>query len=167
MRKGFTLLELLGSIAIIAILMGLMGSAAYAARQRAFKATAYSEAQQLTAALKSYWVSKRSWPKSIAAAPKENGYSLLTEDSLKDLIGGGDDGFVYIDIPPSRFDDDGGQKYFCDPWGHPYRVKFDEISDISTAVDGIKEMYDITVNFPNSYRDYYTDGIYDTADDGN
>ena len=61
-RAGFSLLEMLLVVAVIGILMGLLGAAAYSAQQRAYATLAQAEAQQIATAFKSYWVAKSAWP---------------------------------------------------------------------------------------------------------
>ena len=159
-RGGFSLVELLAVTAIIALLMGLAASAAFSAHQRAYRAQATVEAQQVAAALRSYWVANRKWPDGLTDVKDEE----LTEDNLKVLVGDGG-GTVYLAVPPERFEDDGsGKKKYLDPWGNPYHVttrspdRTDDTSESGTIT--VKEMYESVVAFPNQFGDYYQPGVY-------
>ncbi len=158
--RGFSLVELLAVTAIIAMMMGLAASAAFSAHQRAYRAQATVEAQQIAAALRSYWVANRKWPDGL----KDVRNTELTEDNLKVLVGDGG-GTVYLAVPPERFEDDGsGKKKYLDPWGNAYRVttkspdRTDDSSESGTIT--VKELYEGVVAFPNQFGDYYQPGVY-------
>lgn len=139
--KGFTLIELLAVLAIIGILMGLVGTAAQQSRQRAYKAKAGAETQQIATAFKSYWIANGKWPISDGG-----GYRDLTKSLLTELIGEGSSGIVYLDVPEDAFDDD----TFVDPWGNPYKVKIDPVEEPESD-----EVYECAISFPNHFRYYY------------
>ena len=149
-RAGFSLLEMLLVVAVIGILMGLLGAAAYSAQQRAYTTLAQAEAQQIATAFKSYWVAKSAWPAGFGS-----GWTKLTKGKLAVLMGGDADGTVYLDVPPDRFEGDDESAPFLDPWGHPYEVSIESISEtiVSDTLEG-------AVTFPNFMRHYYEDGVY-------
>ncbi len=151
-RRGFTLIEMLAVTAIIAILIGFVGGAAYSARQRAYNAQANAEAQAIATAFKSYWLANGKWPAGFKSGENE-----LDESNLKELIGDNGDGSLpYLEVPPERFQDDGsGSKKYLDPWGHPYIVSFEQIQEPQTT-----SVYEGACSFPNVYRSYYEDGAY-------
>ncbi len=151
-RSGFTLVELLGVAAIIGILMGLAGGAAVAARNRAYVATATTEAQQVCAAIKAYWNAYRTFPNFSGSS--ENGYTLLTKSNLAPLIGESGNRSAMLNIPPDRFE--GDNEAFCDPWGNAYRVKLETPTEVEadSAFEGV-------ISFPAQYRYFCEDGIYD------
>ena len=66
-KHGFTLIELLVVIAIIGILMGMISSAAYSARQNSYRAAAQSEIQNIANAVRSYWIAFGAWPASFSS----------------------------------------------------------------------------------------------------
>ena len=70
-------------------------------------------------------------------------------------MGGDADGTVYLDVPPDRFEGDDESAPFLDPWGHPYEVSIESISEtiVSDTLEG-------AVTFPNFMRHYYEDGVY-------
>jgi len=164
-RGGFSLVELLAVTAIIALLMGLAASAAFSAHQRAYRAQATVEAQQVAAALRSYWVANRKWPDGLKDVKDE----ALNEDNLKELVGANEGGVVYLAVPPERFEslepgNPDAKKFYLDPWGNPYHVttrspdRTDETSESGTIT--VKEMYESVVAFPNQFGDYYQPGVY-------
>lgn len=148
--SGFSLLEMMLVVAVIGILMGMLGASAYAARQRTYVTQAQAEAQQVATAFKSYWLAKNKWPDGFGS-----GWTKLTRKNLGVLLGGDADGTVYLDVPPDRFEGDGDNAEFLDPWGHPYEVSIDSISQtiVSDTLEG-------AVTFPNFMRHYYEDGVY-------
>lgn len=151
-RGGFTLIELIAVAAIIAILLGLVGGAAFSARQRAYNAQAQAEAQAIATAFKSYWLAFGRWPEGFGS-----GTSELDEDNLAPLIGEGPEGTPpFLEVPPDRFIDDGeGSKKYLDPWGKPYVVKFDAVQEPQ-----VEKVFEGACSFPNMYRSYYEDGVY-------
>jgi len=151
-NSGFSLVELLAVTAIIAILIGMIGIAAHSARQRAYTAMALTEVQQLSTALKTYWMAEGKWPDGMTV----NSDIKLSEDLLvgSGLLGGGAGGVVYLEVPPDRFEfsSEGTEKYYLDPWGMPYRVTLKGAVDIQTA-----ETFQVVVRFINSDAYYYQD----------
>lgn len=158
---GFTLVELLTVVGIIAILIGLVGSAAFSARQRAFRATAQAETQQIATALRSYWIANRSFPDGFSPGKDVE----VTRGMLKPLMGDGGDGVSYINVPPDRFEtlDEGadGDK-FLDPWGDAYVVRIDAPDEVSTD-DSV--IFEGSASFLNMDRYLYELGVYDDAFD--
>lgn len=142
-RNGFSLIELLAVTAIIAILSGMIGVAAFNARQKAYNTIARTEVQQLATALKSWWVAKGEWPKGFPPG-SDTGISadVIRESGLRGDV----DGNVYLQIPDDRFEDG----LFLDPWGHPYFVEIDEVTETEDV-----ETYQITVSFVNSDKYYF------------
>lgn len=156
--RGFTLVELLTVVAVIAILIGLVGTAAYSARRRAYRTTAQAEAQQLATALRSWWIANRTWPSGF----KQDGeYHEVTRAMLKPLMGQSANSHVaYINVPPDRFeppDEDNDAAVFVDPWGGAYTVRIDEADEVEVEDATI---YEGAVSFANQNRYLYEEGIY-------
>lgn len=151
-RRGFTLIEMIAVAAIISILIGLVGGAAFSARQRAYNAQAQAEAQAIATAFKSYWLAFGKWPDGFGSGKVE-----LDENNLAPLIGEGSDGTPpFLEVPPDRFLDDGsGSKKYLDPWGRPYVVTFDAVQEPK-----VEKVFEGACSFPNMYRSYYEDGVY-------
>lgn len=155
-ESGFTLVELLTVVAIIAILIGLVGAAAFSARQRAYRATAQTEAQQLAAALRSWWIANRTWPPGFSTGDAVE----VTRGMLKPLMGYGT-GVSYLNAPPDRFetqDENDDAAKFLDPWGEPYTVKLDPPEALAPEDSSI---FEGAASFPNQFRYYGERGIYD------
>ncbi len=148
-HAAFTLLELMLVIAVIGILMSMIGAAAYTARQRAYATTATAEVQQIAAAFKSYYLANHKWPGDWDGGAA---YADLTKKNLAPLIG--NEGIVYLDLSDFRLEGD----VFLDPWGNPYQVQTDKI-DTPTVSD----TFEGAVSFPNHFRNYYEEGVYDRS----
>ena len=163
--RGFTLVELLTVVGIIAILIGLVGTAAFSARQRAYRATAQAETQQLATALRSYWIANRSLPDGFSAGKDVE----VTRGMLKPLMGDGDN-VAFVNVPPDRFVDHDGapvplgeesdSDVFADPWGEPYVVRVDAPDEVS-ADDSV--IYEGAATFLNMNRYLYERGVYDSG----
>lgn len=151
-NSGFSLVELLAVTAIIAILIGMIGIAAHSARQRAYAVMAMTEVQQISTALKSFWMAEERWPAGMSI----NTDIALGEDLLvsSGLLGGGKGETVYLEVPPDRFEfcSEGPKKYYLDPWGMPYRVTLKGAVDVEAS-----ETFQVVVRFINSDAYYYQD----------
>ncbi len=134
-RRGFTLLEILAVVGIIATLMGLVGSAAFSARQRAYVATATAETQQIAAALRAYFLAYHDWPNGI------NGETALDENNIGALLGDNSRKISFLQLPPDRIDE--STRQFLDPWGHPYVA---DVSRVEEAEDS--DCYETVISFP-------------------
>ena len=149
-RSGFTLLEIMLVIVVIAILMSMLGAAAYTARQRAWASTATAETQQIAAAFKTYYLANHRWPKAWASGKT---WTDLDENNLAPLLGteDGDGGRVFLDLPANRLEN--GK--FLDPWGHPYQVQTDAV-----LKPNISDTFEGAVSFPNHMRHYGEEGLF-------
>jgi len=114
--NGFTLMELLVVVAIIAILMGLMLPAVHRARESARRTKAKAEVHQIATAWKSYFNDYRSFP--------DTGNSEMDNDAISNLDGTGGDNprhFRYMEFPQSVYDEQpDSARRFRDPWERPY-----------------------------------------------
>ena len=146
-RAGFTLVEMLVVVCIVTILVGLTANAAFSAQQKARKATATQECEQVAAAFKAYWLAKQAWPKPF---DNKNGVAWTDLDAKNLEVLRGKDGTVYLDLNDDRIED--GQK-FLDPWGHPYQVMIDPERDIV-----VEDVFETVVSFPNQFFRYYDSG---------
>lgn len=147
-RKGFTLVEMLVVTAIISILAGMVGSAAFIARKRAYMATAMTEVQQLAMAIKAVWLSSPDgkWPSAFTGGGETG--KEVSGSLLKYLQGENDKKHVYMEITPDKMIDSA----FCDPWGNPYRISVETPTEVSDETT-----YEVVVSFLNQER-YYSQG---------
>ena len=140
-RAGFTLVEILVVICVITVLIGLTANATFSARQKAYKAAATQECEQIAAAFKAYWLAKTEWPATAST------WTDLDKTKMAKLLGGDDDGVVYLALDDKNFETDG--KY-VDPWGNPYQFATDAKSDMV-----LEEVFTAVVSFPNQFSSYF------------
>jgi general secretion pathway protein G len=113
-RSAFTLLELLVVIAIIAILAGLILSAAGSIQKKAARSRAEAEISALSAALESYKADNGDYPAGTNAAGATNGVNLLT--NLMPASGK-----VYFEASKGITNSAG---YLTDPFGTTYGYQY-------------------------------------------
>jgi len=140
--SGFTLVELLTVISIIAILIGVLSAGLVAARHHAMQARAQTQLRELVKAWTQFYATYSVFPLTgsyIAMTPANLSF-LLNQDTTYNTRG-----IAFLNI---KLDDssDSGQNYL-DPWGHPFLISFTK----STVSDTIARQ--ISVAFPN--RDRY------------
>lgn len=111
-RKGFTLVEIIVVIAVIALLMGLLFPALRNARERARIARARSQVMVLQQAWLAYWNTYNELPT----------YNAMTAAAC-DLLGGNNpDGIAFVEFDQSAYDNG-----LVDPWGNLYQLEFDTV----------------------------------------
>lgn len=140
-KAGFTLVEILVVICVITVLIGLTANATFSARQKAYKATATQECEQIASAFKAYWLAKQNWPASASS------WTDLDKQNMAKLLGKDDDGIVYLSLDENKFESDGT---YVDPWGNPYQVMIDPKRDIV-----LEEVFEAVVSFPNQFSSYF------------
>ena len=138
---GFTLVEMLVVICVITVLVGLTASATFSARQKAYTAAAHQECEQIAAAFKAYWLAKGKWP------IKAENWTDLDKGNMKKILGGDDDGIVYLSLDDTQFETEGT---YVDPWGNPYQIRIDPMRNIV-----IEDSFESVVSFPNQFSGYY------------
>jgi len=134
-RKGFTLVELMVVVAIIAVLVGLLMPAVLRARESARENKARTEIYEL----------QRAWTIYYQHYGKLPGYSEMNAKATADLGGGNSDGIVFME-----FADDELKKGFLDPWKQPYHLDFQIGDDVVT-----KWSFQSRVQCKNSARGVY------------
>lgn len=142
-HAGFTLMEMLTVIAIIAILAGLLFTGVTHAKARARIAQAQAEAREIAKAWKSYYALYGDWPSGYAGANRE-----MTAAAVQILQGidtvNNPQRVKFLDVDTDTIADG-----FEDPWGMPYVVDMTRIPSVS------EERYKVSVFFPNRRRYYY------------
>jgi len=113
-RSGFTLIEMLAVMAIIAILAGLLLPTVAAVRRHAYKRRASAEVAQLEAALKSYYMDNRGW----TGFPASRQTVASVVQFLQGSPGSGNS-IPYMEFKSGNLKDGN----FVDPWGNPYRFE--------------------------------------------
>lgn len=139
-RHGFTLIELMVVVSLIAILLGFIVPAYFGVRENARRAKAMAAAKNLETAFKEYLNHYRVWPSVVA---NENEYQV--KDDLFLILRGDTHAdnpdkiaFFEFEAVPSG----AAANAAYDPWKddfEPYRVKFDanfdnKIGDVFRSV---------------------------------
>jgi len=143
MKKGFTLIEMLVVIGIIAILAAILLPAVGRARRAALEAQAKAEVKSIETAIKSY-VSQYS-----GRFPHDNGSAdrTYTTDNnelmnvLRSIDGSGNPGnqnnirkIVFLEVGEKSLDDSDN---FIDPWEQPYQITVDTDFNNECDVPGV------------------------------
>lgn len=146
-RGGFTLVELLVVVSMIAILMGALTTSVTAAQNRARIQRATNDVKVITQAILGYENYSRSG----------SGYSLPTMEradadsgSIGFLIGRGSSSAAGGDLPVLLMASLQGGGKMLDPWGQPYKITIRDGGGSMNVVKpkDIKAIYSL----PNYYR---------------
>lgn len=140
-KAGFTLVEILVVICVITILIGLTANATFSARQKAYKATATQECEQIASAFKAYWLRWQKWPTTASS------WTPLDKKNMAELLGKDEEKTVYLALDDDKFEADGT---YVDPWGNPYEIVIDPKRNIV-----LEEVFEAVASFPNQYSSYY------------
>lgn len=127
MKRGFTLVELLVVIGMIAILTGAASSSVMQARRRSQIARAETEVREMTNAILAY----ENWDDhhSLSTYQTRKNWVKATEDSLKFILGGVHNGQGVVPVLYNAAISGGAVR---DPWGEVYEFM---ISDSGEAVE--------------------------------
>ena len=164
-RAAFTIVEILTVVSIIAILLGMVGAASHAARQKAYRAQAVTETGEIANACRSFWIASGNWvdDNGKKVGPYWPGGPGMAGQSSVRIEKGGDiynsligkdrklnpAGTVFLQFDENRFDD--GNAY-SDPWGNAYEISFAEVNDDYKITHHFKT----SVTFPmRNRREYY------------
>lgn len=126
MRRGFTLIELLVVVAMIAVLIGAVGTGMKQARRRAQIARATQDVKEMTNAILAFenYARGRSLKNYATGSWKET-----TETSLSMILGGeeSDSG----EPVPVLYNAQIRNGQILDPWGRPYEFMIKRVGDIT------------------------------------
>lgn len=145
MKRAFTLLELLVVIAMIAILIGAVGSGMNQARRRAKIAKATQDAKEITNAVLGF----RNYAKDRSLVNYDTGGWKETTEGNLSLILGGVKSESGADVPVLYNAQLRGGKV-VDPWGRAYRYRIQKLTGESD--DSGKPTFVRAPNLPNFYR---------------
>lgn len=115
---GFTLVELLVVITIIAILAALVLSTAGGIQDKAARSRAQSEIAALSAALESYKADNGDYPTGNFNTNQANGNKAIVTNLMPPIATGGK---VYFEFPKNMTNSNGDM---IDPWGVTYGYKY-------------------------------------------
>lgn len=145
MKKGFTLVELLVVISMIAVLMGGAAASFARAREQAKMAKATADVKEMTNAILAYenYTEDHSLQSVAGVANGE-----VTKSTIGFIVGeapNSESGEVPV-LYNAQFS---GSGKVLDPWGHPYRVRVEEAGS-----DPELRLQDVNVSFylPNMNR---------------
>lgn len=145
MRRAFTLLELLVVIAMIAVLMGAVGSSMSQARRRAKIAKATQDAKEITNAILGF----RNYAKNRSLENYDTaGWKEATEGNLGMILG--NEKSESGDAVPVLYNAQLRGGKIVDPWGNTYKFcirKLNGESDSSGSATFLR-----APNLPNFYR---------------
>ena len=144
MRRAFTLLELLVVIAMLAVLMGALGSGMSQARKRAMVAKATQDAKEMTNAILAF----ENYAKNRSLASYATGGWLDTTESAMTMILGGEttEGGEQVPILYNAQIRNGA---ILDPWGKPYQYMIKQAGSINPPSDST---FQTAPSLPNFYR---------------
>ncbi|MBR3221905.1 MAG: prepilin-type N-terminal cleavage/methylation domain-containing protein [Kiritimatiellae bacterium] len=144
MRRGFTLIELLVVVAMIAVLIGAVGTGMKQARRRAQIARATQDVKEMTNAILAFenYARGRSLKNYATGSWKET-----TETSLSMILGGeeSDSG----EPVPVLYNAQIRNGQILDPWGRPYEFMIKRVGDITPPSSS---SFQTAPSLPNFYR---------------
>lgn len=157
-RRGFTLVELLVVVGMIAILMGAMTSAVQSARERARMQKATSDVKVISQAILAYEIWNGDELPTLGARGRAASGADANESSLGFLIGRGNaqgvvggNGSGELPVLLMAQLRSGGN--IVDPWGTPYKVTIAESKSnikLKTVTGALSTGYWL----PNFYRNW-------------
>lgn len=139
---GFTLVELLTVIAIIAVLMGLLFPAIGSAKESARRAQAKNDCIQIVTAVKAYYTEYGKYPITSGAGS----YTTSNSDVINELRNVNSTinprQIVFLEVPEAKVsgaEARGGVSTsgnWVDPWGSTYRIAIDGDYDNQVSISG-------------------------------
>lgn len=147
MKRGFTLVELLVVIAMIAIIAAAMATSVNAARRRAMVSRALQEIREMTNAILAY---EQYAPGRTLKKVANSGWTDCKEDKMGMIMGKGEtDNGEKLPVLYRGVVMDG---YLRDPWGTPYQYSIVNTSDLAGGGDA--EASGFSFGFASSLPNY-------------
>jgi len=148
-QAGFTLIEMLTVIAIIAILAAIMVPVVGCARGIAERRRAMTEMNSIKVAAMQFYTEHRymPWPGDPKVG-EDKWTSGGNQAAVMDLLTGNNPlKKTYLQIP-SKSQDSGNPLLFVDPWGQPYEIGMDRNMDGAVRWEGRNIMEKVLVLSP-------------------
>lgn len=146
MKRGFTLIELLVVVAMLAVLMGALGTGVGQARRRAKIARATQDAKEITNAILGF----RNYAKGRSlVAYATGGWQEAEEGSraVKMILGA--EKSESNEPVPILYNAQLSGGRIKDPWGNPYKIM---IKVLPASASGKNKQFARAPNLPNFYR---------------
>lgn len=144
--RGFTLVELLVVVGMIAVLLGSLSMSVSSAQERARRQKALAEVKTINQAV----LASENFKKN-SELTGTGGWKELSVDAFPDLFGKGQDERAQGTIPVLFMAAVNAGGKVLDPWGKPYRVRITQgtaASTIKSATGGMETSFSV----PNMYR---------------
>ena len=121
MKNGFTMIEMVAVLLILAILAAAVTGGLSKARDRAWRTQARETCHQLAQAWNAYLVDERKFPDGLGT-----GEGVLTEyDKIKYLVGEVDSGRVYLELTDKEKEGKAQGGGLRDPWRQLFSFTLD------------------------------------------
>ena len=150
-QAGFTLIEMLTVIAIIAILAAIMVPVTGAAKRIAERRRAMTEMNSIKVAAIQFYTEHRymPWPGDPKVG-EDKWTSGADQSPVMDLLTGNNPlKKTYLQIP-TKSQDPGNPLLFVDPWGQPYQIGMDRNMDGAVQWEGTNIMEKVLVLSPGA-----------------
>ena len=144
-RSGFTLIEMLGVLFIIATLIGILFPTLAKVRVKAKMAKAQAEIEALSVALRLYEGDLGKYPPNTTSSGGEL-YKYLWGDPAVKPKGGVHSNALNIDVGPYmefKARDLDANKSYLDPWKQPYVYASKDAADLATVAKHNPASFDI------------------------
>lgn len=142
LASGFTLIEVMVVVGIIAILAALMFQVIIGARKKALERQALAESKLIFTAINAYRQEYGKWPAQWQTA-NDTTYIKSNKCVILPLIGSNWSGFnpknkMFLPLQTNSLDSDGN---YLDPWGSPYVICMDENGDNQLSIFNTNIVY--------------------------